>query len=378
MNMNHLLITGADGYLGFNLVKNYLTSSDCRLTLLLNARNNEKAHLKTQRFFARLDAELPGIRRKKDIDFVFADLSDYRFPDVACVSSIDCIIHAAAVTRFDVDHDVARAVNVNGTRRMFEMARCCPRLAKVCLVSSLYATGLKGGEIPESEVEVAEGFANHYEWSKCEAERIVAHEFSQLPWQICRVGLIAADDERGDVGAINALHTSLKLLYRGLLPVIPGESSMPLYLVTADYTSQAIASMIAEGETKQYYNLVQARELMISLDGLIDVAMTSFSQDEQFRRRNILKPLFSDLEGWEILAEAICNMSRGVVRQSTATIRPFARQLYVSKTVCNENALRLMPAYEAPDMVALLSRMCNFLVRRKWAAATESIAAAPL
>jgi len=321
MNMKHLLITGADGYLGFNLVKLYLTRSDCRLTLLLNARNNEKAHLKRQRLYQRIDSELPGIRRHKDIDLIFADLSDYRLPDIACTSSIDCIIHAAAVTKFNVEHDVAQAVNVGGTRRILEVARSCPRLAKFCLVSSLYASGLKNGTILEADIDADAGFANHYERSKWAAEQVVYNDFPELPWQICRVGLIAADDESGNVGAINAMHTSLKLLYCGLLPVVPGDGSIPLYLVTADYAAQAIAQAIASSATAQYYNLVHARDHVISLDGFIDAALSAFNEHEPFRRRNILKPQYSDLEGWEILSDAICTMSRGVAKQATATIR---------------------------------------------------------
>jgi thioester reductase-like protein len=196
MSPKHIMITGANGYLGYYLVRRYLSETDCRLTLLLNARNNETAHVKAERLFQRLDSDLPGVRAKKDVNLVFADLADYRLPDIACTPSITDIIHAAAVTRFDVPSEVAQAVNVDGTRRMLELARCCPRLEKFCLVSSLYASGLHGGLIAEDALDASSGFANNYERSKWAAEQLLGQDFSHLPWQICRVGLIASDDER--------------------------------------------------------------------------------------------------------------------------------------------------------------------------------------
>jgi thioester reductase-like protein len=364
------LITGADGYLGYSLVKRYLTESDARLSLLMHARNNERANEKSTQLFNRLDADLHNVDRTR-VALLFADLGCDDLP--APLDSVDCIIHAAAITRFNVESELAQSVNIDGTRRIMELARRCPRLEKVCQVSSIYASGLKSGSIPEGSLDDSAGFANHYERSKCAAEQVLTSEFSDLPWQICRVGMVMADNETGNVSRHNAVHNTLKLFYYGLLSIVPGNGDTPLYFVTGDYATNALMSAVSSGATHSFFNMAHRRDECISLDDFVETALATFNSDDSFKRRNVLKPLYSQLDSFETLCEAMTCMGKGIVNQAAASIRPFARQLYIDKDVCNNNASQLLPAYQAPDAKALTRVMCDHLVKTKWNLSHEPI-----
>jgi len=101
-------------------------------------------------------------------------------------------------------------------------------------------------------------------------------------------------------------------------------------------------------------------------EAFVDAAMSAFNAHDSFRGRNILKPLYSDLAAFEILSQAMMEMGRGLIQHATASIRPFAKQLYVNKDACNENTARLLPTYTSPDMMLLIRKMCDFLVENKW------------
>ncbi|MDX1433566.1 MAG: SDR family oxidoreductase, partial [Gammaproteobacteria bacterium] len=165
-----LLITGAGGYLGAGLAARALAESERPVILWLHARSRAELEEKSSRLAAVLGAD--GARAA----FRGGDLSsDEPFADIE-PHEIGAIVHAAAVTRFNVEREAAEAVNVNGARRLFELAARCPALDHLLLLSSVYAAGLRGGCIAETPLAEPPAFANHYEWSKWRAERTLVDE----------------------------------------------------------------------------------------------------------------------------------------------------------------------------------------------------------
>jgi len=275
------------------------------------------------------------------------------------------IVHSGALTRFDVGREEARAVNVEGTRKLLAFARTCTQLESLGVVSTVYATGLRAGPITEQLYDDGPGFANEYEWSKWEAEQLVASAAGDLPWRILRVATIVADDESGRVTQHNAFHETLKLWFHGLLPLVPGDAATPLYLVTGDFVSSAIVTLMDDQAAAGVYHLAHTRTC--TLGEILEVVAGAFDEVESFRKRRVLPPLLGDRETFDLLASGVEAFGGGLVRQSLQSVVPFARQLFVAKEVDNRR-LRdaLGDRYQAPNPVDLVRRACARLVETRW------------
>ena len=280
--------------------------------------------------------------------------------------SITHIVHSGAITRFDVDRDTARAVNIEGTEKVLAFARSCPRLAGFGLVSTVYSTGLRAGPIDERVYDDGAGFANAYEWSKWEAEQLVAAA-DDLPWRILRVATVIADDDSGQVTQHNAFHETLKLWFHGLLPLVPGDAATTLYLVTGDFVTSAIVDLMGLDTAAGVYHVAFGAESSLNLAQALDVVSDAFEGVDSFRRRRVLRPLLGDRETFDLLASGVDAFGGGLVRQSLGSVVPFARQLFVAKQVDNTRLRQALgESYRAPDPADLVRRTCQSLVANKW------------
>lgn len=281
--------------------------------------------------------------------------------------AITRIVHSGAITRFDVDRETARAVNVEGTQKVLAFARSCPHLESLGVVSTVYSTGLRGGPISERHYDDKAGFANDYEWSKWAAEQRVIEGAEDLPWRILRVATVVADDESGAVTQHNAFHETLKLWFHGLLPLVPGDVATPLYLVTGDFVADAIVRVMDPGAEGGVYHVAHAASDSLTLGEAIDVVSDAFEGIDAFRRRRVLRPLVGNEETFDLLASGVDTFGGGLVRHSLQSVVPFARQLFVGKDLDNRRLrAALGDSYRPPDPAELVRRTCEWLVATKW------------
>jgi nucleoside-diphosphate-sugar epimerase len=352
-----LLITGAGGYIGRCLARRWLRQGDRPLVLWLHAADAEQA----ERQVAALAEELGT---SAGVTLAWGDLTAPQPFAQVNLLSIGAIVHCAAVTRFDVDRETAAAVNIGGTEKLLAFARRCPDLASVDLISTIYASGLTGGRIPETVLDQPSAFANHYEWSKWAAERLLVERFGDLPWRIFRLATVIADDESGRIGQENAVHQALKLFFLGLLSLIPGNGRAPLYFLTVDFTARAVATLVTESPLRQVYQVCHAECESATLGDLVALAYDRFRRHEGFRRRGILPPVPCDAAAFRALTEGAAAFSGGLMGRALATLRPFAPQLFVHKSVENARVTRLLGDGRAPDARVLVARVCDDLVLR--------------
>lgn len=357
---NAIVVTGAGGYLGSRLVRHYLETDRQPVVAWLHASDGEtladKAH--------RLRESLGPLAHDVDVrggDLCAAEPFESIDPD-----EVGVIVHCAAVTRFNVEENVAREVNVDGSVKLYEFASRCANLERLALVSSIYACGLRSGNISEEPLDSQPTFSNHYEWSKWESERRLREEFESLPWMVGRVATVVAESARGHVVQHNAFHNTLKLLFYGLVSLVPGDPEVPLYFVTADFAVDALASIVERGERAGIYHVCHTPEESMRLGNLIDTAYSRFSLDSDFRERRILKPLFCDEASFQMLADGVNSFGGDVVRQGLGSIVPFAPQLYSHKSLDNRRMQAIMDVYAAPDARELVSNTSDFLVETRW------------
>lgn len=277
------------------------------------------------------------------------------------------IVHSAAITRFDVDRQEASAVNVEGTEKVVALARRCPRLECLGVLSTVYSTGLRSGPVTEQLYDGEAGFANDYEWSKWAAEQRVAEVGGDLPWVILRAATIVADDESGVVTQHNAFHETLKLWFNGLLPLVPGDAGAHLYLVTGDFVANAVMRALEGGVPGRVYHLAHAAGDSLTLGGAIDVVTEAFDAVDAYRRRRVPRPLLGDDQTFALLAGGVDAFGGGLVRQSLRSVVPFARQLFVDKEIDNAGLRELLgDGYRSPDPATLVRRTCEWLVDTGW------------
>ncbi|MEO3786716.1 SDR family oxidoreductase [Actinocorallia sp. B10E7] len=341
------LITGADGYLARRLTEALLRDGE---TVVLAARGEG---------LSRLASRHAG---EASVTLVEADLGA---PDALAgidPAKLTRIVHAAAVTRFNVDRETARRGNVEGTAQVCDLAERSPNLERLTLISTLYTAGRHLGEIPETRHGDA-GFVNHYEWSKHEAEELACSR--GLPLSVLRLPTIVCDDDTGlSITQYNAFHRTLKLYFYGLLSLVPGLAETPLSLASAEFAVRAVLALLDAPEG--IVHVCPDAEASTDLGTMIDTAFAVFERDPSFRRRRLLRPLHVDHAGFRDLVSVAEALGKGPINQAVGVVAPYAEQLYLPKTFDNRGLHARWPGYRAPDPVRLVESVCQTLVLTRW------------
>ena len=327
--MKAVLVTGARGYLGARIAALYARAGRRVIAWARDLRD---------------DAPFAGI-----------DPAD-----------VGAIVHAAAVTRFNVAADLAHEVNLLGTVKVLRFAERCRGLEALGLLSTLYASGLAAGAIEERAFDGARGFANHYERSKWQAEAELLGRFAHLPWRVFRIATVIADDDSGEASRHNVVHNTLGLLYHGLLSLLPGKPGTPLYFVTRAFAAGSVYELMQRRVERVIYHVSPHRAHAVTLDELLAIAWDVFSAAPQFARRRLLPPQYAGAAEFGHLAGALGGFGSPVLAQAMASMTPFAPQLYVDKSVDNRNLRAAMGGWEMADARALVRRTCERLVASKW------------
>jgi thioester reductase-like protein len=350
-----LLVTGADGYVGRLLVEHYLANTDRSLLLWTRAGDTASA-------LARMDgAVTTDDLTQGRVRFAGGDLREAAPFAGVDPCEVGAIVHLAAVTSFTVDRAAAAAVHRDGTARVLDLAKTCPGLESVCLASTIYASGLTSGVVPEGRLDRPPDFANEYERSKWEAEELLAESRLDVPASVVRLATIVADNETGVVTAHNAVHNTLKLLRHGLLSLMPGDPSTPVYLITGEFAARALGTAV-DSRAQGCFHAAHRAEDSLTLGEALDIAFEVFSRDLGFTARRVRRPRFADLTSFGLLAEGASSFGGSVLGQALDSLLPFARQLYVTKDVQNESLRRLLPTYRPDDAATVLAASCARLL----------------
>ncbi len=337
--MKEILLTGATGYIGHNVAEKLLKNPEVVMNLWLNARTEEEFTTKK----AATLSKLPGLEKR--IKFSWGTLTEespFRNVDWSTITSV---IHNAALTNFNVKEEDANAINRDGTIKLLEAAKLAPQIEKFSYISTVYASGLKDGDVPEEFMSNEFGFSNHYERSKWECEEYIRTSCPDINWEIIRVATVICHDETGLVIQHNAVHNTLKLLYYGLISLMPGFAKTPVYLVTGEEVARSITHLHMNAPVKKIFNVVHGKESSLTLGTLVDLGFNVFSEDQNFKARRILKPLFTDEKAFNALVQSVQGFGGQVLAQAVTSIAPFGRQLYITKNMINTNVKTHDPSF---------------------------------
>lgn len=242
-----VLLTGATGFVGMEVLARYLERSDREITCLVRADSDEGAR-------ERLTGVMRNVfgrgheRHAQRVQAVAGELTEpglglspQRREQLAC--EVTTIVHSAASVSFVMPIEEARAINVEGTRRMLEFATLAMErggLDRYAQVSTAYVAGTHPGRFAECDLDVGQGFRNTYEQSKFEAERLVRTKGDGLPWMILRPSIVVGDRASGWTSAFNVLYWPLRAFSAGVFKMVPATPEAPVDVVSVDYVADAI------------------------------------------------------------------------------------------------------------------------------------------
>jgi nucleoside-diphosphate-sugar epimerase len=355
-----VLITGGDGYIGSRLARKYLEQTDAPITVWLRANDSGEFQAKRAglaRVFGDFESRVSYSRGDLVNDDPFESIDPRQ---------VRKIIHTASVIRFNVEEETAQRVNIEGAEKLLRFASRCEGLESLGLLSTVYASGLRSGVIEEAPLDGSAGFANHYERSKWASETMLLREFNHLPWRIFRVATVIADSEDGRVTQFNAFHNTLKLFFYGLLSLIPGIPETPVYFVTGEFVTDSVFALMNLPTSKAIYHVADGEKESLTLEELISLAFEVFNQDDDFKARRVLKPLYSDAESFDLLVDGVSAFGGGIVNQAVSSVAPFGKQLFIRKDIRNSNLRSALPGYPTPDARRLIRDTCRYLVETRW------------
>ncbi|QHE50822.1 SDR family oxidoreductase [Pontibacillus sp. HMF3514] len=158
------------------------------------------------------------------------------------LNSITHAYHLAAIYDLSVPYEPAYNVNVIGTKHVNEWLLQANRLERYTYFSTAYVSGKRTGTIKESDLKHDQGFKNHYESTKYEAELLVQDLKGQLPVTIIRPGIVVGDSQTGQTSKFDGPYFILNLFDRlHFLPTIPyvGKGHAEANFVPVDYVIRA-------------------------------------------------------------------------------------------------------------------------------------------
>ena len=230
-------VTGYPGFIGKRLVKH-----------LAEADPKGKIYLLVQPKFLREAQGYVNRLSGAPVELLTGDIVDMHLGLAGdeyqrLTREVTQIFHLAAISYLGMPREVARKVNVEGTRNVLELGRDCAQLERFNHFSTCYVSGDRVGVIAEDELDVGQSFRNAYEETKFEAEKLVHKAATQLPITIYRPSTVVGDSATGEIDRFDGPYYLGMLLVLSPLVVplpLPGNGVAPLNVVPVDFVVKAV------------------------------------------------------------------------------------------------------------------------------------------
>jgi thioester reductase-like protein len=291
-----VLLTGATGFVGMEVLARLLEDgSDDSVLALVRGRDREEATARLGRVLDGLGADADARRRVRALpgNLTEPGLGLGSEDQMRVAESVTDIVHCAASISFTLPIDEARAINVEGTRRVLEVAERlvgAHRVRRLVYVSTAYVAGEHQGRFGEDELAEGQCFRNSYEQSKAEAEALVREAAERMPTAVVRPSIVVGESDTGWTPAFNVLYWPLRAFDRGLLPAIPARPDGRVDVVPVDFVADAIVHLLRDDRAFEGTVAAAAGDEAATVEELLDLASTALG-----RPRPPLAPLANDL-----------------------------------------------------------------------------------
>jgi thioester reductase-like protein len=227
--MSCVLITGATGVIGSELVPLFLDSDDCRLRLIVRADSASHLQERTGELLAYWGRRPQDPAVAGRVEVLAGDVGRPRLGlDDATyrrlTGEVTHVVHSAGNVKLSQSLEEARANAVGSAQRVVEFARSCQDrglLQKLDVVSTVGVAGRMPGLVPERRLSEPREFHNTYEQAKAEAEELLFQELQTgLPVTIHRPSMVVGNSQTGRSSTTCA--NSSPAARRGASSSIPG------------------------------------------------------------------------------------------------------------------------------------------------------------
>lgn len=367
-----LFITGGAGLVGREILPRFLAHTDWRIYVLVHHRGRD---CDGAAFLGTILGLPPTRQATARLRIVCGDVTreDLGVPPAVhqrLTAEVTSILHCAASTRFDLPLDDARRTNVQGTRRVLELARRCRRLTRLGVLSTVYVAGKSTGAILERRDPHRPEFVNTYEQTKDEAERLVDAARSTLPTAVYRLSTIVADSRTGRVGHLTAPHHALRVMYLGLASMIPGTPDCPVDLISSDHTGSALFDLFTNRfAPDQIFHLAAGRERSYTLAEIVEKSYAYLGEaDGEWRTRQYPRPILVSARAFELFLRSVDQVGNPLFASVTRAVKHFAFQLLYPKEFDRSRLLAVLPEYARtmPHIDTYYHKVVDYCVRSQW------------
>ncbi|HVC83987.1 MAG TPA: SDR family oxidoreductase [Solirubrobacteraceae bacterium] len=279
-----VLLTGATGFLGMELLARLIERGDTDVVCLVRAPSADAAAERLATVFARLYEERP-----EAVERVTAVAGDVSADDLgldsrdreALIAKVTSVVHCAASISFDLTLEEARQVNTGGAIRMLELSRAIAAsggLRRHLHVSTAYVAGRYRGLFRETDLDLGQGFRNTYEHSKFDGEQAIGAAAGELPLVIARPSIIVGDSRSGWTSAFNVIYWPMRAFSRGLMDEVAIDPDGLADIVPIDYVADGLMALLDAESVSGTVALVAGAAAPTNAE-LIELACRQFGRE---------------------------------------------------------------------------------------------------
>lgn len=248
--MNCVLITGATGVIGSELVPLFLASEAFQIRLLIRASSPAHLEERLEELFRYWQLDPGGSACRGRIEAIAGDVSAKQLglDEVTyrrLAGEVTHIVHAAGCVKLNQSIEDARRNALEPARQLVALARACQRsgqFQKFDAVTTIGVAGRMPGLIPERRLTEPREFHNNYERAKAETEDYLFGELEAgLPLTIHRPSMVIARSDNGRVWRKQVFYyLSQFLTGEKTWGILPDFGDATLDLIPVDHVARAI------------------------------------------------------------------------------------------------------------------------------------------